>query len=175
MAVHIHEGNVWEAIRDATADEPKAAWLFGSQDKQLSVDQFVLRDSRTYRTQEAHDQLQKACRALADETLAYRSFGVNLAASIMAREQNSWKRTPASLIDDIQKACVEHGHGGLWNSMECDTRDIVSIDIKTCYPASFQGLGEAKPYFEIFGHPSHRMTRVRINGRSPRISVPVLP
>ncbi|MEW8689177.1 MAG: hypothetical protein AB2556_25425 [Candidatus Thiodiazotropha sp.] len=29
-----------------------------------------------------------------------------------------------------------------------DTREVVSIDMKACYPASFQGMGEAKPYFE---------------------------
>ena len=31
-------------------------------------------------------------------------------------------------------------------------------------PVSFLGKGEAKPYFQKFGHPSHRMTRVAING-----------
>ena len=57
---------------------------------------------------------------------------------------------------------MEHGHGhGLWNSM-------VSIDLKACYSASFQGMGEVNPYFERFGHPTHRMTRVAINGALPR-------
>ncbi|MEW8689014.1 MAG: hypothetical protein AB2556_24610 [Candidatus Thiodiazotropha sp.] len=55
------------------------------------------------------------------------------------------KPTPASLLPDIQKACVEHGHGGLWNSMGYDTREVVSIDMKACYSASFQGMGEANP------------------------------
>ena len=68
----------------------------------------------------------------------------------------------------MEKACVEHGHGGLWNSIDYHTRDVVSIDMKACYPASFQGMGEAKPYFERFGHPSHRMTRVAINGPLPK-------
>ena len=89
----------------------------------------------------------------------------------MAKEKNAWKPTPVSLLPDIQKACVEHGHGGLWNSMDYDTRDVDSIDMKACYPASFQGMGEAKPYIEQFGHPSHHshhMTRVAINGALPR-------
>ena len=86
----------------------------------------------------------------------------------MAKERNDWKPTPDSLLDDIQKACVEHGHGGLWNSMDYDTRQVITIDMKACYPASFQGMGEAKPYFERFGHPTHRMTRVAINGPLPR-------
>ncbi|MEW8689081.1 MAG: hypothetical protein AB2556_24945, partial [Candidatus Thiodiazotropha sp.] len=51
-------------------------------------------------------------------------------ASIMAKERNGWKPTPASLLPDIQKACVEHGHGRLWNSMGYDTREVVSIDMK---------------------------------------------
>ena len=29
-------------------------------------------------------------------------------------------------------------------------------------------MGEAKPYFEWFGHPTHHMTRVAINGALPR-------
>ncbi|MEW8689297.1 MAG: hypothetical protein AB2556_26035 [Candidatus Thiodiazotropha sp.] len=45
---------------------------------------------------------------------------------------------------------MEQGHGGLCNSMGYGTKDISSIDMKTCYPASFQGMGEAKPYFERF-------------------------
>ncbi|MEW8686492.1 MAG: hypothetical protein AB2556_11830 [Candidatus Thiodiazotropha sp.] len=63
---------------------------------------------------------------------------------------------------------MDHGHGGLWNSMDYDTRDVVSIDMKACYPASFQGMGEARPYFERFGHPTHRMVRVAINGALPK-------
>ncbi|MEW8688908.1 MAG: hypothetical protein AB2556_24075 [Candidatus Thiodiazotropha sp.] len=55
-----------------------------------------------------------------------------------------------------------------WNSMGYDTREVVSIDMKACYPASFQAMGEAKPYFERFGHPIHRMTRVGINGALPK-------
>ena len=52
--------------------------------------------------------------------------------------------------------------------MDYDTRDIVSIDMKARYPASFQDMGEAKPYFERFGHPTHHMNRVPINGALPR-------
>ncbi|MEW8688806.1 MAG: hypothetical protein AB2556_23560, partial [Candidatus Thiodiazotropha sp.] len=52
--------------------------------------------------------------------------------------------------------------------MGYDTEDIISIDMRACYPASFQGMGEAKPYFERFGHPAHRMTRVAINGALPK-------
>lgn len=166
--VHLYEGDVWQAIQEATQDEPLAVWLLGgNQERQLTVDQFVLQDGRTYRTPEAHQRLQKVCDALGDADLAEKAFGENHAASIMAKAKNGWKPTPVSLLPDIQKACVEHGHGGLWNSMDYDTREVVSIDMKACYPASFQGLGDAKPYFERFGHPTHRMTRVSINGPLP--------
>ncbi|MEW8688019.1 MAG: hypothetical protein AB2556_19585, partial [Candidatus Thiodiazotropha sp.] len=63
---------------------------------------------------------------------------------------------------------MEHGHGGLWNSIDYDTREDVSIDMKACYPASFQGMGEAKPYFEQLGHQTHRMTRVAIECPLPK-------
>ncbi|MEW8689105.1 MAG: hypothetical protein AB2556_25065 [Candidatus Thiodiazotropha sp.] len=59
----------------------------------------------------------------------------------MAKENNGWKPTPASFLPDIEKACMEHGHGGLWNSMNYDTREVVSIDMMACYLASFQGMG----------------------------------
>ena len=164
--VNMYEGDVWHAISEATQNEPVAVWLLGGQDKQLNVDQFVLQDGRTYRTQEKHDALTEACEKLGDATLADRVFGVNHAAAVVARERNGWKPTPASLQADIEKACVEHGHGGLWNA-DYHVDDIVSIDMKACYPASFQGQGEATPYFERFGHPKSRMTRVAINGELP--------
>ena len=59
--VHIYEGDVWQAIREATRGEPIAVWLLGGQDRQLSIDQFVLQDGRTYRTQEAHERLKAIC------------------------------------------------------------------------------------------------------------------
>ena len=40
--------------------------------------------------------------------------------------------------------------------------------MKTCYPASFQGMGVAKPYFERLRHPTHYMTRVAITGALPK-------
>ena len=96
------------------------------------------------------------------------------APSVRTTLRASWPKNgtagsrPGPLEGDIQKACVENGHGGLWSLMDYDTRDVVSIDMKSCFPASFQGEGEAKPYFERFGHPSHRMTRVAINGPLPQ-------
>lgn len=176
--VVIYEGDVWEAIREATQGEPKAVWVLGGeQNKRLTVDQFVLEDGRTYRTQETQGNLVEACRVLAPEdpeALASRVFGENHAASVVAREKNVWKPTPVNLLDMVQAACVEHGHGGLWNSPDYQVNQVVSIDMKSCYPASFQGQGEAAqgqgeaaPWFQRFGHPRHRMTRVAVNGPLP--------
>ena len=134
-------------------------WLLGGHNRQLSVDQLMLQDGRTYRTQEAHERLQAICARLGNPELAERAFGGNHAASIMAKEKNSWKPTPASLLSDIQKAVEldglryegrrQHRYEGLLSG-------------------TFQGMGEAKPYFERFGHPTHHMTRVAINGALPR-------
>ncbi|MEW8689018.1 MAG: hypothetical protein AB2556_24630 [Candidatus Thiodiazotropha sp.] len=129
------------------------------------VDQFALQDGRTYMTQQAHERLQAICAKQGNPELTDRAFGEGHAASIEAKARNGWY-PKASLLPDVQKACV-HGHGGLWNSMTYDVREVVSIDMKACYQASFQGIGEAKHYFERFGHPTHCMTRVAINGPLP--------
>ena len=169
--VHFYDGDIWEAIKEATQDTPLAVWLLGSSlgemNRTFNVTQFVLPDGRTYRTQEFHNHLKQVCKILGDESLADQCFGENHAASVMAIQKNTWKPTPGSCLDDIQKACVEHGHGGLWNANHYDTKDVFCIDMKSCYPASMQGMGEAKPYFERFGHPTHHMTRVSINGPLP--------
>ena len=36
-----------------------------------------------------------------------------------------------------------------------------------CYPGSLIGIGECSKYFEPFGHPTHEMTIVSINGPLP--------
>ena len=148
-----------------------AVWLLGgSEGRKLTVNQFVLADGRTYRTGPAHEALIAICRHLSPEdpeALASMAFGENHAASLVARDKNNWRPTPANLVDEVQAACVEHGHGGLWNTTSYHTQDVVSIDMKACYPASFQGQGEAAPWFRRFGHPGHRMARVAINGPLP--------
>ena len=104
---------------------------------------------------------------MGDVKLAEKVFGENHAASVKARKNNGWKPTPASLLEDIQNACVEHRHGGLWNTTSYKVEDMVCIDMKSCYLASFQGEGEAKQCYERFGHPTNRMARVAINGVLP--------
>ena len=167
--VVIYEGDVWEAIWEATQGEPKAVWVLGGgQDKRLTVDQFVLEDGRTYRTAQTHDALLKVCRALAPKdpkALAQKVFGKNHAASVVTKERNNWKPTPVNLLEVAQAGCVEHGHGALWNAPNYHINDVVSIDMHTCYPASFMGKGEAASWFQRFAPPPpHRMTRVAVNG-----------
>ena len=173
--VRIFEGDVWEAIRGATQGEPKAVWVLGGgENRRLTVDQFVLEDGRAFRTRETHDSLLKACHHLAPEdpeALASRVFGENHAASVVTREKNVWKPTPVNLLDMVEAACMEHGHGGLWNVPDYHVNEVVSIDMKACYPASFQGQGEAAPWFQRFGHPRHRMTRVAVNGPLDSIAI----
>ena len=188
--VVIYEGDVWEAIREATQGESKAVWVLGGGDtkcqKRLTVDQFFLEDGRTFRTRETHESFLKTCRHLAPEdpeALAQKVFSENHAASVVAMKKNGWKPTPVNILDMVQSGCVEHGHGGLWNASPSRTatgatrisaynvNDVVSIDMKACYPASFQGKGEASPWFQRFGHPRHRMTRVAANGPLDSIAI----
>ena len=91
--VRFYEGTVWQAIRDATHSLPLAVWHLSGHDRQLSVDQFVLQDGRTYRMQEAHERLQAICARLGNPEPAERAFGENHAASIMAKKKNAWKPT----------------------------------------------------------------------------------
>ena len=82
-------------------------------------------------------------------------------------EKNVWKPKPANLLGMVQNGCVEHGHGGLWCFPDYHVKEVVSIDMKACYPASFQGHREAAPWFQRFGHPRHGMTRVAVNRPLP--------
>ena len=59
----------------------------------------------------------------------------------------------ACLLEDIEKAFMEHGQGGLWNSTGYDVKNVVSIDMKSCFLDSFNGKGKAKSYYKKFGHP----------------------
>ena len=170
--VEYYEGNIWENIQKATAGDPKAVWVLeGGDDKKLNpeyVSQFVLVDGRVFRPREKHLEITEACRkyVAADraEELAPKIFSEAGAAARIAREYNGWKPTPRPLLEDVQRACVEFGHGGLWCSPEgYNAQDVVSLDMVACYPGVFKGKGDCAPYFRRFGHPTHRLVRVAIN------------
>jgi hypothetical protein len=99
------------------------------------------------------------------ESLAIRCFGDIHAAWLVAMKKNSWRPTTEGILDDVQNSCVEMGHGG--NSIDYTPKDVVCVDMKECYSASFQGKGKAAPWFQGFGHPGHCRTRVSIHGPLP--------
>jgi len=66
----------------------------------------VFKDGCTYRTHKAQKRPQNVCQALGDPALAKGAFGENRAASIMAKEKNSWKPTPVNLLADIGRPAL---------------------------------------------------------------------
>ena len=150
--VEYYEGNVWENIQKATVGDPKAVWVLGGgDDKKLNpeyVSQFVLVDGRVFRPRGKHLEITEACRkyvaANRAEELAAKIFSEAGAAARIARENNGWKPTPRPLLEDVQRACVEFGHGGLWCSPEgYNAQDVVSLDMVACYPGAFKGKGDS--------------------------------
>ena len=83
-----------------------------------------------------------------------------------AREKNSWRRTSKEFLADVKLSCVEYGHGGLWNR-KYSREGMITIDIAASYPVGFLGYGECSEYFKRFGHPTHEMTHIAINGPLP--------
>ena len=161
--VQFYEGDVWHAIRNATYGEPLAIWLLGGHDRQLSVDQFVLQKSRTYRTQEAHERLQAICT----------SPSSSKKPSEKTKPQASWprKRTPGR--QPQQPASSRTFRKLMWST---DRRALELDGLRYeghrqhRYEALLSDIlpGYGKPYFERFGHPTHHMTRVAINGALSR-------
>ena len=99
--------------------------------------------------------------------LAEQVFGANHAGSKLANEINDWHPTPASIHENIKQSCVEHGYGGRWNAPNYQVENVICIDMKECYPASMRGQGECSPWFKRFGHPTHHLVRVAVNGELP--------
>ena len=97
--VWIYEGDVWQV----NERNPIVIWLPEVKEGSWTgVTQFALEAGRVFRTKEAHEHLLEVCRWLGDEMLAQRVFGENHIVSVEA-----WEKTPASLMKDLQKACVE--------------------------------------------------------------------
>ena len=140
-----------QAIRQATQDQPIAVWLLGRQERQLNIDQFVFQDGRTYRTQEKHNG-RGLCRP------GRRDPGRPRRSSYDERETNGWKSTPASFLEDIQKACVE---------MECPKlprRRYREYRHGGVLPSPSPWPGGSTALLQKFGHPRARMTWVAVNG-----------
>ncbi|CAG8856193.1 36281_t:CDS:2, partial [Gigaspora margarita] len=95
-------------------------------------------------------------------------FEANHAGSRLANEINEWYPISGKINDDIKQACVEHGHGGCWNTPNYHINNIICIDMKECYPASMRGQEECAPWFNRFGHPTHHLVRVAVNEKLPK-------
>ncbi|CAG8845719.1 12647_t:CDS:2, partial [Gigaspora margarita] len=67
--------------------------------------------------------------------LAEQVFGANHARSRLANEINKWYPISEKINNDIKRACVEHRHGGCWNTPNYHINDIIYIDMKEYYPA----------------------------------------
>ncbi|CAG8727517.1 35660_t:CDS:2, partial [Racocetra persica] len=80
---------------------------------------------------------------------------------------NKEKKSILSESLKVVDLAEQHGHGGYWNAPDYHVNDVVCIDMKECYPASMQGQGECTPWFNRFGHLSHYLVRVAVNGELP--------
>ncbi|RHZ69225.1 hypothetical protein Glove_286g31 [Diversispora epigaea] len=166
----------------------------GVGDETQRVSQFVLEDDHTFRTWKKHTEIIGACKQLVSDAinwqyqegvisnekksilseslkvvdLAEQVFGANHAGSRLANEINEWHPISEKINEDIKQACVEHGHGGRWNAPDYHISDVVCIDMKECYPASIRGQGECTSWFNKFGHPTHYLVKVAVNGELPQ-------
>ncbi|CAG8480295.1 19201_t:CDS:2, partial [Racocetra fulgida] len=135
-----------------------------------SISQFVLEDGRIFRTWMKHTDIIKAYKELFEDAvdwqfqegiiseekkqesleslkiveLAEQVFEANHAGSKLANEINDWHPTPVSVHENIKQSCVEHGHEGRWNASNYQIRDV------------------------RFGHPTHHLVRVAVNGELPQ-------
>lgn len=78
-------------------------------------------------TWEAYEHSIEVHRRLGEESLAERVFR----KSVKTRENEGCKPTPASLLEDIRK----HWNTGTVASTRYDVKNVISIDMKSCYPA----------------------------------------
>jgi len=81
------------------------------------------------------------------------------------------KPTRADFLENIQGSCVESPHRGLWNT-KYYLQNMLSVDMAARHPGFFfLRYGECNVYFTRFGHPTHEMTRVAINGELPEFNL----
>ncbi|CAG8726894.1 45370_t:CDS:2 [Gigaspora margarita] len=66
--VEYYKGDTWEAINNALQG-PQAIWLMGVGDETQRISQFVLEDSRTFRTWKKHIEIIEACKQLVNDAI----------------------------------------------------------------------------------------------------------
>ncbi|CAG8833559.1 31001_t:CDS:2, partial [Gigaspora margarita] len=161
--VEYYKGDTWEAINNALQG-PQAIWLIGVGDGTQRISQFVLEDGRTFRTWKKHIEIIEACKQLVNDAINWQ-----YQENIINEEKRSILLESLKVVDLAeQRACVEHGHGGRWNTPNYHINDIICIDMKECYPASMRGQRECATWFNRFGHPIHHLVRVAVNGKLPK-------
>ncbi|RHZ51156.1 hypothetical protein Glove_482g26 [Diversispora epigaea] len=191
---HFPRDRMVEYYKNNALQGPQAIWLMGVGDETQRVSQFVLEDSHTFRIWKKHTEIIGACKQLVSDAinwqyqegvisdekksilseslkvvdLAEQVFGANHAGSRLANEINEWHPISEKINEDIKQSCVEHGHGGCWNAPDYHISDVVCIDMKECYPASMRGQGECTSWFNRFGHPTHYLVKVAVNGELPQ-------
>ncbi|CAG8540346.1 6580_t:CDS:10, partial [Cetraspora pellucida] len=164
MRISDARGDTWEAISNALRG-PQAIWLMGVGDTSQTISQFVLEDGCIFRTWKKHTEIIETCKQLVNDTidwqyqeriinkekksifseslkvvdLAEQVFGTNHAGSRLANEINEWHSISGKVNENIRQACVKHGHG----------------------------QGECTPWFNRFGHLTHYLVRVAVNGKLP--------
>ncbi|CAG8546369.1 7872_t:CDS:2 [Ambispora gerdemannii] len=145
--VEYYSDNAWKAINKA-----------------LQGPQFVLEDGRTFRTWMKHTDIIKACKELFEDAVDWQ-----FQEGIINEERKQESLESLKIVELAeQQFCVEHGHGGRWNAPNYQVGDVVCIDMKECYPASMRGQGECSPWFKRFGHLTHHLVRIAVNGELPQ-------
>ncbi|KAF0413852.1 hypothetical protein F8M41_007715 [Gigaspora margarita] len=160
----IEMSDTWKAINKALQG-PQAIWLMGVGSENQRISQFVLEDGRTFRTWKKHTEIIEACKQLVNDTIDWQ-----FQEGIINEEKKSILSESLKVVDLVEQvfACVEHGHGGRWNAPSYHINDVICIDMKECYPASMRGQGECASWFNRFGHPTHHLVRVAVNGKLPQ-------
>lgn len=171
--IYQHNGHAWRELRfprkkevvlydDSPIQEvskENGIWFMDEWGRQ-----FMTQDGTLYRPRSEHEAIMEQCAALGED-FSEQVLSINSLDFAAARKRNGWVPTGNK---DVAAACVEHGHGGLWN-MEYVQTEYVSLDMKHCYPASFKGLGDCKSYYDKYGHPDGQFFRVALNGTLPSI------
>lgn len=170
------EEGLFDAIASVCKNDPVSVWLLHSfEDEECRFNQFVRPNGELYRTENLHNRMKKLAIGFSggenpsdfdDEQLLTNCFTIPSVAAHFARKKNNWKPVRREFLQDVESSCLEYYHGGLWNK-QYDRDSMISVDIVACYPGSFLGYGFAGEYFKRFGHPTHEMTRVAINGPLP--------
>ncbi|CAG8844037.1 31293_t:CDS:2, partial [Gigaspora margarita] len=130
--VEYYKGDTWEAINNALQEHRKKHIEIIEACKQLVNDAINCQYQENIINEEKRSILLESLKVV---DLAEQVFGANHAGSRLANKINEWYPISEKINNDIKRACVEHGHGGRWNTPNYHINNIICIDMKECYPA----------------------------------------